>query len=214
MWISMHDCMWCCSVFTPSLPFQHSFPVLPTWPFTVFRQCCVSPFVLSWVKYGFQNAVRYRGLDSLEVWGQKMERRKKNSKGIVEEGCFATEGSARRDHWLLTFKTSVWWRDACSFPAASHPSGPQSAMIDEATGSVTPLCKACLPFAMLSLSLCLPLLPLLQVLRYTGGWWIFCMSVYVCACSMHILTSSPKCLCIWAKLPVLITGLINTKSAE
>lgn len=121
--------------------------------------------------------------------GEKMQ-------GSSRGGVLCHRRSARREHWLLTFKTSVWWRDACSFPAASHPSGPQSAMIDEATGSVTPLCKACLPFAMLSLSRCLPLLPLLQVLRYTGGWWIFCMSVYVCACSLHILISSPKCLCL------------------
>lgn len=88
------------------------------------------------------------------IWkeGRKM---KGNSVG----GAHCHRRSARREHWLLTFKTSVWWRDAHSFPAASHPSGPQSPMIDEANGSVMPLCRACLPFDMLSHSLCLPLLP-------------------------------------------------------
>lgn len=138
------------------------------------------------------------GGEALPPWKCKQDRRWKEGgkmQGNSGGGVLCHRRSARREHWLLTFKTSVWWRDARSFPAASHPSGPQSPVIDEATGSVMPLCGACLPFAMLSLSLSLPLPPLLQVLRYTGGWWSFCMSVYVCACSLHILSHLNACVC-------------------
>lgn len=66
-----------------------------------------------------------------------------------KEGVLCHRRSARGEHWLLTFKTSVWWRDVSGSPAASHSSEPRLFVIDEASVGVRPmLYRACFPLSL------------------------------------------------------------------